>query len=213
MKAIFIDLDGTMFDTAPELVFSVNGMLKKFGSNALEFDVVRTFIGRGVDNLINQSISLAHIQDVNLEHAREAFNSIYVDLAEKSKPYPGVLKTLDVLKSKKIKLACITNKPSMHTMMILKKYGYSSIFDFILCGDEMRLKKPNAFPINYVRKNFSVSKEETMMVGDSVNDIKSAINAGVKIATVPYGYQGNEPIDKYSVDYKMKDFSDLLEIC
>ena len=125
MKAIFIDLDGTMFDTAPELVFSVNEMLKKFGSNALEFDVVRTFIGRGVDNLINQSISLARIQDVNLDHARETFNSIYDDLADKSKAYPSVLATLDVLKSRKMKLACITNKPSMHNMMILKKYRAS----------------------------------------------------------------------------------------
>jgi phosphoglycolate phosphatase len=165
LKAILIDLDGTMFDTAPEIAMAMNQTLQALNFKTLSFNTIRQFIGKGVDNLVDQ-----------------------------------------------IKLACVTNKPSCHTYLILEESDFEKFFDCIICGDEMKFKKPHQFSIDFVRKKLAVTEMETLMVGDSSNDIRAANNAGVSVATVPYGYQYEEPIENFPVSYALQQFSDLKHL-
>jgi phosphoglycolate phosphatase len=76
----------------------------------------------------------------------------------------------------------------------------------------MKFKKPHQFSIDFVRKKLDVTEMETLMVGDSSNDIKAANNAGVSVATVPYGYQYEEPIENFPVSFVLQKFSDLKHL-
>lgn len=209
-KAILIDLDGTMFDTAPEITIAMNQTLQALNFKTLSFNTIRQFIGKGVDNLVNQSL-LASNKKVHIEKnkALNLFNDFYKKIAKQSKPYDDVESTLQFLQDKQIKLACVTNKPSSHTYLILEESDFEKFFDCIICGDEMKFKKPHQFSIDFVRKKLDVSEMETLMVGDSSNDIRAANNAGVSVATVPYGYQYEEPIENFPVSYALHQFGDL----
>jgi len=213
LKAILIDLDGTMFDTAPEIALAMNQTLQALNFKPLSFNIIRQFIGKGVDNLVNQSL-LASNEKGHLEKnkALKLFNDFYKKIAKQSKPYDDVESTLQFLQDKQIKLACVTNKPSSHTYLILEESDFEKFFDCIICGDEMEFKKPHQFSIDFVRKKLDVTEMETLMVGDSSNDIKAANNAGVSVATVPYGYQYEEPIENFPVSFALQQFSDLKHL-
>jgi phosphoglycolate phosphatase len=213
LKAILIDLDGTMFDTAPEIVIAMNQTLQVLNFRTLSFDTIRQFIGKGVDNLVNQSLLASNEKGhIKKNEALKLFNDFYKKIAKQSKPYDDVESTLKFLKEKQIKLACVTNKPSCHTYLILEESNFEKFFDCIICGDEMKFKKPHQFSIDYVRKKLDVAEIETLMVGDSSNDIRAANNAGVSVATVPYGYQYEEPIENFLVSYALQQFSDLKHL-
>ena len=213
LKAILIDLDGTMFDTAPEIAMAMNQTLQALNFKTLSFNTIRQFIGKGVDNLVNQSL-LASNEKGHTEKnkALKLFNDFYKKIAKQSKPYDDVESTLQFLQDKQIKLACVTNKPSCHTHLILEESDFEKFFDCIICGDEMKFKKPHQFSIDFVRKKLAVTEMETLMVGDSSNDIRAANNAGVSVATVPYGYQYEEPIENFPVSYALQQFSDLKHL-
>jgi len=213
LKAILIDLDGTMFDTAPEIAIAMNQTLQALNFRTLSFDTIRQFIGKGVDNLVNQSLLASNEKgNIKKNEALKLFNEFYKKIAKQSKPYDDVENTLKFLQEKQIKLACVTNKPSCHTYLILKESNFEIFFDCIICGDEMKFKKPHQFSIDYVRKKLDVAEMETLMVGDSSNDIRAANNAGVSMATVPYGYQYEEPIENFPVSYALQQFSDLKHL-
>ena len=213
LKAILIDLDGTMFDTAPEIAIAMNQTLQTLNFRTLAFDTIRQFIGKGVDNLVNQSLLASNEKGhIKKNEALKLFNEFYKKIAKQSKPYDDVESTLKFLQEKQIKLACVTNKPSCHTYLILEESNFEKFFDCIICGDEMKFKKPHQFSIDYVRKKLDVAEMETLMVGDSSNDIRAANNAGVSVATVPYGYQYEEPIENFLVSYALQQFSDLKHL-
>jgi len=213
LKAILIDLDGTMFDTAPEIAIAMNQTLQALNFRTLSFDIIRQFIGKGVDNLVNQSLLASNEKGhIKKNEALKLFNEFYKKIAKQSKPYDDVESTLKFLQEKQIKLACVTNKPSCHTYLILEESNFEKFFDCIICGDEMKFKKPHQFSIDYVRKKLDVAEIETLMVGDSSNDIRAANNAGVCVATVPYGYQYEEPIENFPVSYALQQFSDLKHL-
>lgn len=213
LKAILIDLDGTMFDTAPQIAIAINQTLQALNLRTLSFDTIRQFIGKGVDNLVNQSLLASNEKgNIKKNEALKLFNEFYKKIAKQSKPYDDVESTLKFLQEKQIKLACVTNKPSCHTYLILEESNFEKFFDCIICGDEMKFKKPHQFSIDYVRKKLDVAEMETLMVGDSSNDIRAANNAGVSVATVPYGYQYEEPIENFPVSYALQQFSDLKHL-
>jgi phosphoglycolate phosphatase len=213
LKAILIDLDGTMFDTAPEIAMAMNQTLQALNFKTLSFNTIRQFIGKGVDNLVDQSLLASNEKGYTEKNkALKLFNDSYKKIAKQSKPYDDVESTLQFLQDKQIKLACVTNKPSCHTYLILEESDFEKFFDCIICGDEMKFKKPHQFSIDFVRKKLDVTEMETLMVGDSSNDIKAANNAGVSVATVPYGYQYEEPIENFPVSFALKQFSDLKHL-
>ena len=133
-------------------------------------------------------------------------------IAHESLPYEGVLDTIDFLKKKDIKLACITNKPSIFTDKILDASGLSKSLDLILSGDSLEKMKPDPLPIIYSCEFFNIKSSEAIMVGDSTNDIEAGAAAGSFVVTVPYGYNFGEEMDSEKVDLAIDKFHDLQSI-
>jgi|TARA_B110000037_G_scaffold132524_1_gene150478 phosphoglycolate phosphatase len=214
IKGIFFDLDGTLFDTAPELSFAINQMLKGLDLKELESDIIKKFIGKGADNLIRKSISYSSKKDSKFlfKEARKLFNKFYMLNAAESSPYVDVEDALIKLKKKKLSLACITNKPEIFTHSILDGSGLISYLDLVVSGDTVSRKKPDPMPIQYSCDKLEINPKQAIMVGDSYNDIEAGFSAGTYVITVPYGYQYGQSIESYKVDLAIKNLNDLVPI-
>ena len=214
IKGVFFDLDGTLFDTAPEIIFATNQMLKDLDLQELESDIIKSFIGKGADNLIRKSILYSSKEDSEalFKTARRLFDKHYILNAAQSLPYDGVEEALIKLKKKKLTLACITNKPEIFTQAILEGSGLISYLDLVVSGDTVSKKKPDAMPLQYSCETLELEPKEAIMVGDSCNDIEAGFSAGTYVVTVPYGYQYGQSIESDKVDLAIENLNDLVTI-
>ena len=214
IKGVFFDLDGTLFDTAPELTFATNQMLKDIDLQELESDIIKSFIGKGADNLVRKSISYSSKQDPEIlfKKARQLFDKYYILNAAQSLPYDGVEEVLIKLKKKKLSLACVTNKPEIYTQVILEESGLISYLDLVVAGDTVSRKKPDPMQLQYSCEKLELEPKQAIMVGDSCNDIEAGFSAGTYVVTVPYGYQYGQSIESAKVDLAIKNLNDLVTI-
>ncbi|MDB4096613.1 HAD-IA family hydrolase [Methylophilaceae bacterium] len=214
IKAILFDLDGTLFETAPELSKAVNLMLKDLEMTQLKTNEIKRFIGRGAENLIKQSIEVSTKKDPTLvfANAEKLFAHHYSLISANSLMYEGVEKSIIDLKAKDFLLGCVTNKPAIYTEALMNHSRLSDFMDIIVSGDTTEKKKPDPLPILHALNQLNIEPKDAIMVGDSVVDIEAGFEAGTYIFTVPYGYQFGESIISDKVDYAMSNFSELTQI-
>lgn len=214
IKAILFDLDGTLFETAPELAEAVNLMLKDLEMAELKTNEIKRFIGRGAENLIKQSIEVSSKKDPThvFANAEKLFAHHYSLISANSLMYEGVEKSIIDLKAKDFLLGCVTNKPAIYTEALMNHSRLSDFMDIIVSGDTTEKKKPDPLPILHALNQLNIEPKDAIMVGDSVVDIEAGFEAGTYIFTVPYGYQFGESIISDKVDYAMSNFSELTQI-
>ena len=214
IKAILFDLDGTLFQTDPELSDAINLMLSDLKMPGLKKDNIKNFIGKGAKNLIEQSLRAASKKDPSLflKKAEQLFAKHYLKIAANSQMYEGVEKTINYLKTQGILLGCVTNKPGIYTSDLMNKSGLNEYMDIIVSGDTTEKKKPDPMPITYALNQIKIEPKDAIMVGDSCIDIEAGFAAGTFVITVPYGYQYEESIVSDKVDYALSNFSELSQI-
>jgi phosphoglycolate phosphatase len=214
IKAILFDLDGTLFETAPELAEAVNLMLKDLEMAELKTNEIKRFIGRGAENLIKQSIEVSSKKDPTpvFAKAEKLFVHHYSLISANSLMYEGVEKSIIDLKAKDFLLGCVTNKPAIYTEALMNHSRLADFMDIIVSGDTTEKKKPDPLPILHALNQLNIEPKDAIMVGDSVVDIEAGFEAGTYIFTVPYGYQFGESIISDKVDYAMSNFSELTQI-
>ena len=207
-------MDGTLFETAPELAEAVNLMLKDLEMAQLKTNEIKRFIGRGAENLIKQSIEVSSKKDPTLvfANAEKLFAHHYSLISANSLMYEGVEKSIIDLKAKDFLLGCVTNKPAIYTEALMNHSRLSDFMDIIVSGDTTEKKKPDPLPILHALNELNIEPKDAIMVGDSVVDIEAGFEAGTYIFTVPYGYQFGESIISDKVDYAMSNFSELTQI-
>lgn len=212
-KLIAFDLDGTLLDSVPDLAKAVQLMLAELSLPTQQQDKIRGWIGNGARILVKRALS----GDINgdtpddlFEKAYPVFLKHYADnLNGESVLYDGVEQTLATLKKTGISMACITNKPEQFTLPLLKEIGLAHFFDKVICGDTFEQRKPHPMPLLETAKFFNVSPEESIMVGDSVNDIAAAQAAGFYSICVTYGYHGEYDVSQLGADVVINDFSEI----
>ena len=191
-EMILIDVDGTLVDSVPDLVFCVDEMMKQLGMPERGEAAVRTWVGNGVERLTRRALINqldGEPDDALFQKAYPIFLELYAEnTSKRSKLYPGVREGLDYLKSAGYKLGCVTNKDSQFTIPLLKDMGIHDEFEIIICGDTLAEKKPHPMPLLHAAEFFGVKPENAMMLGDSVSDVKAARAAGFKIVCMSYGY-------------------------
>ena len=211
VKAVMLDLDGTLIDTAPQIAAAANDMRASLGLDALDSKLIENYIGEGAATLIRRCLA-GYWSEVNDEQAASAYASFsvhYAKIVADSQPYESVLESLQVLKQAGYSLACVTNKPESFTLPLLQKSGLADYFELVVSGDSLPKKKPDPMQLLYVCEQFNVLPAQMLLVGDSKTDITAARAAGCYIFTVPYGYNGGLAIDAHEVDAQI---ASLLEI-
>ena len=204
VKAVVIDLDGTLLDTAPDLAEAANRMLAELHLPLIEETTLKTYIGNGVARLIKRVLT----RDMDAEpdaalfaKARPIYEKHYAAVVSlNSHPYPGVIIGLDALKRAGYRLACITNKAEKFTVPLLKDTGLHDYFELILAGDTLPKKKPDPMPLLHACEKFGVRPDEMLLIGDSLNDTQAARAAGCHVFCVPYGYNRGQDVSALDLD-------------
>ena len=210
---IMFDLDGTLVDSVPDLAFCVDLFMEELGRPTHGEAKVRNWVGNGVQRLCERALtdSLDGYPDKQFfEENFPRFMDIYAEHnGKKSTLYPGVKETLAVLKETGFKLACVTNKSERFTPPLLEKLGILQYFQFTLGGDVLPKKKPDPMPLLHIAKTLDEQIENCLLVGDSMNDVQAARNAGCPVIAVPYGYNHGKDIHESNPDVVIKTFFEL----
>lgn len=216
---ILFDLDGTLIETAPEIADAVNDTLKQFNLPAVTQQQVNDWIGHGTRSLLIQA--LAEVGRTTVQAVQVADNFQQIEAAfgvhyerccgTRSHLYPRVRETLQALRAEGIKLVVMTNKEGRYTQVVLDAHQMSPLFDRVISGDTLPVKKPNPAGIVDCLERFRVARERALFVGDSSIDVATARNAQVTVWALPYGYNMGEPIERCQPDRVIADFSALTE--
>jgi phosphoglycolate phosphatase len=212
-KLIIIDLDGTLVDSVPDLAFSVNEMMERIGRPHYDESEVRNWVGNGVEKLVKRALTGdldAEPSDADFQHAFPFFSESYArHNGSRSELYPGIEEGLKELAAEGYTLACVTNKAEIFTTPLLKGLGIHDRFELIICGDTLAKKKPDPMPLLHAAEVLSVSPAESLMIGDSISDVKAARAAGFGIICVPYGYNHGNDIRKAHPDAVISSLAEL----
>jgi phosphoglycolate phosphatase len=203
-RAVIIDLDGTLLDTAADLAAATNLMMLELGREPLPQATVASYIGKGVEVLVHRALggSLDARVDHDL-HARghDAFMRHYqVENGRHSRPYDGVVEGLAEMRAKGLRLACVTNKPQSFADPLLERFGLAQAFELIVGGDALPRRKPDPMPMLHVAQRFEIDPPEIVAIGDSLNDALAARAAGMPVFAVPYGYNEGRDVRTLDVD-------------
>ena len=218
VKAVMLDLDGTLINSAPEIASAINLMLADLNRPVLPAKQVESYIGEGAAVLIkrclNSQLDISRLNDepdaALFAQAEKLFFAHYANNVIDSKPYDGVVEGLQALRNKGLKLACVTNKPEKFTLPLLQKSGLAEFFEIVVSGDSLPKKKPDPMQLQHICAKLEVHIFEAMLVGDSETDIAAAHAAGCFIVTVPYGYNQGRPINEATVDAMVADLTELV---
>ncbi|MDR2015483.1 MAG: phosphoglycolate phosphatase [Azoarcus sp.] len=201
-KAILFDLDGTLLDTIADLTEAANLMLDELGRPTLSQACVLGFVGRGINDLVRRC--LAESRDpttAEVSAAHEIFRRHYTHVnGQTTRPYPGVPELLAALAARRLKMAVVTNKSAIFALPLLQQFDLARHFGAFVCGDTLPVKKPDPAMIHHACNLLGAKPEESLMIGDSINDSLAARAAGVPVLLVKYGYSEGMPVDAIDCD-------------
>ena len=215
-EMVLIDVDGTLVDSVPDLAFCVDEMLKQLDMPVRGEQRVRHWVGNGVERLVKRGLinQLDGEPDEALyAKALPIFRELYAEnTSKRSCLYDGVKEALDFLSTTGVKIGCVTNKASEFTLPILRDLGISSYFETVLCGDMVERKKPDPLPLLQSAETLGVSPQASLMIGDSMSDVKAARAAGFGIVCMSYGYNHGEDIRDYDPDAVIDSMDQIRDI-
>ena len=212
-RMILIDLDGTLVDSVPDLAFCVDEMMRRLGREPYGEDRVRDWVGNGVERLVRRAL-IGRLEgepdEDEFQRAYPIFLELYAEnTSKRSRLYPGVLEGLEWLSAQGYHLGCVTNKAARFTEPLLEDLGIARFFALRLAGDSLPRKKPDPLPLLHAAKHFGVTPADSLMVGDSVSDVKAARAAGFAIVCVSYGYNHGRDIREARPDAVIDSLAEL----
>ncbi len=210
---VLFDLDGTLVDTAPDLADAVNTTLDTLGIQRWSEAQLRIWIGGGMASLMGRALRAADADAglqaravaASLEHYR-------LNLAHRSRPFPGTVTVLRWLRAAGTCLACVTNKRTAFVKPLLQAMHLAEYFDAVVCGDTLSHMKPHPAPLLYAVEQLEVTPAQALMIGDSENDVLAARAAGMPVVCVDYGYNGGKDIRQVNPDAVVSSMDALQDL-
>ena len=239
IKAAFFDLDGTLVNSIGGLRASMNLVMKKFGYNEISAEQTKQYVGNGYKKFTECALKATadslyakaekaerknpdaamelemQADDVlaSFDEACDEYLKVYADhYLDDSAPYPGMVETLNQLKAKGLKLACITNKPKVPTDKTLAEAFGEGFFDYVVCDDGIVPRKPDPTGCHNAMKALGVSPEEVVYLGDTKTDMQTAVNAGLTSVGCLYGFRDEAELKSNGANYLIKEPLELLTI-
>jgi phosphoglycolate phosphatase len=209
--AVLIDLDGTLVDTAPDIVAATNRMLQQLHAAPLPFNTVTGFIGNGVAHLVRRVLQVSELGSaVQEQHAQRLFYENYRDTNGRfGQVFPGVRSGLTSLQQAGYQLGCVTNKPLAFTEALLQLTGLAAYFEVVVAGDSIAQMKPDPAPLLHACRQMQADPALCVLVGDSAVDVAAARAAHMPVYIVRYGYPGAGGYDGMQCDALIESFTEL----
>lgn len=187
IRAVLFDLDGTLLDTAQDLVGSLNFLRAREGLPPVDVADYRQYVSRGALGLIQVGMPAGN--EASTQQRKERFLSHYAEnTCHLTRPFDGVEPMLLALEGRAVPWGIVTNKPEYLTLPIVRAVGWSRRAACVICGDTLAFNKPDPAPLRLACEIIGVEPAQTLMVGDDPRDLEAGQAAGTHIALAAYGY-------------------------
>jgi len=188
LEAVFFDLDGTLIDTAPDLVHALNRVREEHGKSALSYPEARQLMTNGSTVLISHSFGLSP-DDEEHQSLRQKFLSYYQEkLQHRSYVFHPFRELLQRFNQHKVPWGIVTNKPHQFTMPVIRGLNIPIDEDFVISGDTAPRPKPHPEPVLLLCQRMRLQPAQCLLIGDSNNDMLAGQQAGVATALAHWGY-------------------------
>ncbi len=209
---ILFDLDGTIVDTAPDLMAAHNHVMRKFGHQEKKLDDIKSLAGKGAWVMMQRAFK----KEINDESIKKEMTKEFIDFYGKnidkgSKPIKGVINFLEWAKSNKISMGVCTNKQERLALDLLKKIKLFDYFEYVAGCDTFEFNKPDPRHLTTVVEIIGGDLKKTIMIGDSEVDSNSAYSAKIPFVLVENGYT-EKKVDEIKHDVLIKDFDGFDKI-
>ena len=205
------DLDGTLLDTSGDLAAAVNYAIATDGRPPFPVDAIRPFVGKGAKVMLERALTASGgYDDALLARMLPTLLDYYEqNLAIHSVPYPGLMGAMEALDRAGVKLAICTNKAERFTIPLLHQIGLSERFVSVIGGDTLGVAKPDPAPIHEMIARAGGGR--TIFLGDTINDIAGARNAGIPGVAVSFGFLDG-PVEQLEADAVIDHFDELMPL-
>jgi N-acetyl-D-muramate 6-phosphate phosphatase len=211
LAAVLFDLDGTVLDTAPDMVAALNALRAEHSLAPMPYEAIRSLVSHGAARVVK-----AGFPDANPQRALELqkrFLEIYRGaLSRGTRLFPGMDEVLDALAGWHIKSGIVTNKPAWLTEPLLAELGLRARFACVVSGDTLAERKPHPKPLLHAAALAGASSGECIYVGDAERDVQAAHAAAMPAVVANYGYlQADEDTTRWGGDGYLSRPLDLLD--
>ena len=191
VSAVLFDLDGTLVDTAPDMVAAANELRRLQGLRALPFERLRGHVSHGAVGLVSAALD-RHPEDSDFERLRMDFLALYGERNhEQSELFPGIGGILESLGQWGIPWGIVTNKPAAYADPLLERLGLNDSAGTVVTGDALRHRKPHPEPIVYACRELQIPPDHCVYVGDAERDFQASRRAGARGVVALWGYIGS----------------------
>ena len=210
--AVLFDLDGTLVDTAPDMVRVLNDMMVDRGVEPLPYDRVRSFVSNGSLGLVR--LGFPHAAESALRDLQTDYLNRYAaNVCEASDVFPDLGELLDRLEDARIPWGVVTNKPQRMTEPLLDALGLTDRAACVVCGDTLPQRKPNPAPLIHAAREAGVAADRSIYVGDASRDIEAGRAAGMLTIAVGYGYiVDGDDYSRWGADAVAPQTTDLVQL-
>jgi phosphoglycolate phosphatase len=212
IRAVLFDLDGTLLDTAPDMVVALNTLLAQQGRAPLPYVLARTQVSHGSTGMLKQAFPDIPQGD-EFEQLRARFLSLYsARIAQETVLFPGCATVLDTLAQQGIAWGIVTNKPAFLTEPLLQALDLAQRAGCVVSGDTLAERKPHPAPLLHAAQLLALPPQQCVYVGDAQRDVQSAHAAGMQVLLALYGYLGpDDQPDSWQADVQIRSPVEILQ--
>lgn len=210
VRGVLFDLDGTLIDTAPDMIDSLNHLRREESLPPLPYALARTQVSHGSLGLVR--LAFPETDPVRFELLRERFLALYNDrVARDTRFFDGAVEVLDALEATHRPWGIVTNKPTFLTTPLLQAIGIGLRAGCVVCGDTLTQRKPHPAPLLHAADLLRIPATACLYIGDAERDIQAARAAQMPVLLASYGYlgPGDEP-ERWGADARIDSLRELL---
>lgn len=211
---LVFDLDGTLVDTAPDIIRTLNYVLGEDGIPAASYDKIQPFISSGARRMLMEALAL--VEETRSEKQLDEFFEQFLDhygnnVAIESAPYPNIVTILETASKAGARLGVCTNKREDLSRLLLHELGLHDHFNAILGRDTLDVCKPDPRHLTQTILRSGGHPDRAVMIGDSATDVNTAKAAGIPVVAVSFGYS-EHPIHTLGADVVIDDYAELMPL-
>ncbi len=210
VEFVIFDLDGTLVDTSEDITVSLNAALAPIGLGPLSIEETVSLVGEGLNRLVEKVLKPHDMMKYHSNVVETFLEHYGAHLSDRSRPYPGVKGTLQVLSDAGITMAVLSNKRESFSARLLENLGLLEYFLFVAGADTVPEKKPSPRAVEYALQKAGKRAADSLMVGDSNYDIMAARGAGVLTVAAAWGFRPRETLS--DADFLIENMSDLIAL-
>ncbi len=212
VRSVLFDLDGTLLDTAPDLIFALNQLRLKRNLPELPLSAIRSIANLGSKAMIKHAFGIEETHPEFLHLRQEFLDAYQQHVASLTSFFPGMDQVLADLDQRKIPWGIVTNKPTKPAVALLQFLKFDHRPGCLVCGDSLSTYKPHPAPILHACKLLKQNPADCLYIGDAATDVEASKAAGTKSLVALYGYihEQENPLD-WQADGYVREPLEILD--